>query len=245
MKLESQALILDFDPKKTRTEAEATHNLGEKVAVADGRVFRFAKAGGSNISLGKLQLAPAPKTNHHNVAVASAAALGATQVTVTLGATAATANEYAEGYLFITDAAGEGGSYKISGHPAAESAASLTVTLFDPIVATALTTSSEATLIHNNYNGVVEGTSSTQLPVGIPLVSISSGDYGWLQTRGHVPALADENLTLGAWLTAGTSTAGAVEELDDVTAPVTDIAIGWATVAGVDTEYRPIFLTLD
>lgn len=220
------------------------HVIGAKFETPDGEIYRYAKAGASNITAGKLQLAPAPKTNHHNIAVAAAAAIGAKQVTVTLGATAAVANEYAGGLMSISDATGEGVSYRIVSHPAADASASLTLTLERPLVE-ALTTSSEVTLTHNTWNGVVEGTSSTQEPAGFPTVDITAGYFGWLKTRGFTPALADETLTLGAWLTAGTDTAGAVEELDDVTAPVTDQLVGRATVAGVDTEYRTIYALID
>lgn len=228
----------------TRTGSEATHSLGEAVYLADGRVFRYAKAGESDISQGKLQLAPAPKTAHHNIAAAVAAPMGATQVTVTLGATAATANEYAEGYLVASDVAPEGKVYRISSHPAASASASLTLTLFDPLDS-AVTTSSEFCLVHNTYNGVVEGTSATRQPAGVPLENISAGDYGWLQTRGIAAVLCGVAGTLGAWAMADAATAGAVTDHTDVTAPQTEYLVGKFIVAGVPTEYRPVFLQID
>src|SRR3990167_37318 len=137
MKLESTATILDFNPFETRTEADATHNLGEAIYLADGRAFRYAKAGASNISKGKLQLAPAPIANHKNMAC-DAASAGAVSVNVTPAGTAGAANIYAEGYLCINDVDGEGQTYKVSSHPAITASTEFTVTLFDPI-ATALT----------------------------------------------------------------------------------------------------------
>jgi len=245
MKLESTATILDFDPYKTRTEAGSTHNLGELVALADQRKFRYAVAGASDISHSKLQLAPAPKTNHHNIAVYAAAAIGATEVQATLGATAATANEYSEGYLCVNDATGEGYTYKISGHAAVASAGVITVELFDPIKVALVAATSEISLIHNTYNGVVEGTSATRSPAGVPYVDISSGDYGWLQTRGVAAVLNGSACTLGARLMADASTAGAVTDQTDVTAPQAEWQVGFAITVGVSTEYKPIFLTID
>lgn len=246
MKLESIAQVLDFDAYKTRTEAESTHNLGELVALADMRMFRYAKVGAGAISAGKLQLAPAPITNHHNCTVAAAAAKGAMEFTATLGATAAGANIYGEGYACVNDEAGEGATYKIKYHAAVDSSGVITAKLFDPI-AVALTTASQVSFVHNKYNGVVEGTSSTQAPAGVPLVDIAIGDYGWLQTKGVAAVLADETITIGAGVTAGTSTAGAVEEIDQPgdTTVLSDYAVGWAIVAGVDTEYRPINLAIE
>ena len=245
MKINGNAHLLDFDPQETRTQAEATHSMGEAVYAADSRVFRYAKVGASNISAGNLQLAPTPKTNHHNVTVQTIGALRDTKVTVTLGATAAVVDEYNEGLMVVNDQTGEGTSYQISSHPAADSSATLQLTLFDPIKNTALTTSSQVSLVHNTYNGVIEGTSSTQQPAGIPLRDLLLADFGWLQTKGTCPALADETLAVGAWLTAGTTTAGAVEEMDDIVVPLSDAVIGTAIVAGVDGEFRPIRLAID
>jgi len=245
MKLESVATILDFDPYSTRTQPEATHNMGESVTLADQRKFRYAKAGASNISHGKLQLGPVPKTNHHNIAVYAAAAIGATQVQATLGATAAIANEYSEGYLCVNDATGAGYTYKISSHPAVAQSGVITLTLFDPIKVALVAATSKISLIHNTYNGVVEGTSATQSPAGVPYVDISAGDYGWLQTRGVCAVLNGASVTLGARLMADGTTAGAVTDQTDVTAPQTEWQVGFAITVGVSTQYKPIFLTID
>lgn len=244
MKLESTALILDFDPYVTRTEADSTHNLGETVELADGRVFRYAKAGASNISKGKLQVAPAPITNHHNMACA-AAAVGATTVTVTPGATAGDANIYAEGYLCINDVDGEGQVYKVKSHAAISSSTAFDVVLFDPIK-TALTANSEATLVHNTYNAVVEAAVEERQPAGVPLINISAGDYGWLQTRGVAAVLSGEDYDVGSSLTQHASTAGALDETDTTFGTaMLHYVVGKAIVAGINTEYRPVFLTID
>jgi len=115
--------------------------VGQIGVTPDGRVFRYSQAGAVDLAVGKLAVAAAIAANHENMAVASAAAIGATSVTVTLGATAATANQYAGGFLTINDATGEGRAYLVSGHPAADASASLVVTLAEPITV-ALTTSS-------------------------------------------------------------------------------------------------------
>lgn len=234
--------VIDINPYKTSDYPQ--HQIGFKYETPTGDIFRYAKVGGSAISAGKLQLAPARKTNHDNVAVYAAAAIGAKKVTVTLGATAATADEYAGGKIVFSDVAPEGTSYIITGHPAADSSGTLELTLERPLIE-AVTTSSEACLMHNTWNAVVEGTESTSDPAGVPLVDAAAGDYVFLMTRGVTAVLADEAIDAGAWLTAGTGTAGAVEELDDLTTEITDNFVGKALVAGVDTEYRPVKLEID
>lgn len=238
----SPATIPDFDPYKTSSTPQ--HQIGMRFV--DGEdMYRYAKAGASNISRGKVQIAAAPKTNHHNIAWASGGALGATTVTFTLGNTAAVANEYAEGWLVINDATGEGTKYRIKSHPAAAGLATLEVTLFSPIRNVALVSGSEASLVHNTYNGVVEGTTITRRAAGVPLTSVTAGDYCWLMTHGVCPVLCDTTTTLGAKQKVG-AVAGAVTDMTDILGASAEVEIGTADImAGVDTEYRPITLTID
>ena len=158
--------------------------LGAKAETADGREFKYGLAGASNLAIGKLSQQAAVVANHQNIAVAGAAAAGATQVTVTLGATAATANQYAGGYLNVIDSAGAGATYLISGHPSASSSGSLVVNLVEPIT-TALTTSSKVNLTTNPYSGlVISATTTISYITGVPGIAVTAAYYGWFQTRG-------------------------------------------------------------
>lgn len=243
MILSSTPLVLDFDPYGVRTEAEGTHRLGERVQVGDGREFQFIKVGASDISRGKLQLSPAQKTNHHNLAVA-AASIGAKTVTVTPGATAVVAGEYNEGFLAVNDVDGEGSVYRIGSHPAADASTAFVVTLAEPITNVALTANSEVSLVHNAANGVVEGTVATRRAAGVPLRNISAGDFGWAQTKGVAAVLCDTATTLGAPQIAG-AVAGSIKDQTDILGASSEVTVAWATImAGVDTEYRPVVLTV-
>jgi len=217
------------------------HPLGTLGVTPDGRSYRYGKAGAVALSPGKLCVAAAVVANHQNMAVAAAAAVGATEVTVTLGATAATANQYAGSYLVINDAAGEGKAYLVSGHPAADASASLTVKLAEP-VQVALTTSSEASLHYHPYAGVLVSVADQgDMAVGIPNIGVTASYFCWLQTRGVCSALADETLAIGTALTTGSSVVGALEVVDAAGEPQVAVALQ----AGVDTEYRAVFLQLD
>lgn len=217
------------------------HDLGALGVASDGRMFRYCKAGGTGLVPGKLQQGPAIVANHQNIAVAAAAAAGSTSVTVTLGATAATENQYAEGLLVINDATGEGYTYRIKGHPAADASAALVITLDDPILV-ALTTSSEACLIANVYNGVIiHPTTPTNAAAGVPLKAITASYFGWLQTHGAVAGLnADAALTVGSAISPSNATAGGFEN-----GVIAQGFVGQALQTGVDTEYRTIFLNID
>lgn len=243
--VQAEGQVIDFSPYSIRTQSDSSSHLGQLVNLADGRSFRYAKAGGT-ITRGNLALAPAPKANHANIAVQAAAALGANQVTVTLGATAAVVGEYNEGLMVVNDVDGEGSDYSISSHPAASGSANLIVSLYDPIVNVALTTSSQVTLVHNTHNGSVTGTAATRRAAGVAKVTLASGQFGWLQTKGVCSTLIGSAATLGARLMADGSTAGAVTDQTDVTAPQAEVQVGTASiVAGVSTEFNPIVLCID
>lgn len=243
MKLESTAEVLEFDP--FNSESAEAMNIGELIRLADHRAFRYALAGASNISKGKAQTAPAQKTNHHNMAVQAAAAIGATSVSVTLGATATAASEYTEGYLTISVTPGQGTIYKIENQPATSSAGTQTVTLFDPINV-ALTTSSKANLVHNTFANTIEGTTQTRRAAGTPMITVTASNYYWAQTHGIASVLADQAITLGSAITFSGSVSGAViANSTTYSTAVLTTPIGQADImAGVDTEYRPIILNI-
>jgi hypothetical protein len=238
----SQATVVDFNPYKT--SPTQMYALGTQFV--DGEdVYRYAKVGAATITKGKLQTAPAPKTNHHNTAVAAAQAAGDKTVTVTLGATAAVADEYAEGFVVFNDVATGGFRMRVKTHPAANSSGSLTLTFYEPLPS-ALTTSSKATLVHNTYNSVIEGTSQTVRLAGVSQVTATTGQYVWLMTRGVCPLLADQAITIGALMSPSTSVSGAVIEVNSTWATAEKtMLVGDAFVAGVDTEKRPVRLTIE
>jgi len=215
------------------------HNLGAKCVADDGRVFRYAKAGETLVP-GTLLQAPVEKTNHQDV-VPAIAAIGATQITVTLGATAATANYYAGGWAIITVTPGQGYQYKIKSHPAADSAATLVLTLEDPLVI-ALTASSNVDLVPNPFNGVIINPSTaTSCPVGVAVYPITSAYYGWVQTGGVATLLAaDGAVVVGTSVVASNATAGAVEAATGAQA-----VVGVAVTGIAQTEYGAIKLSIE
>lgn len=239
MKLASPATILSFDPFTVDT-GDSTHNLGEQVQTNDGRQWRFGAAA-STLTKGNLNQAPAPIPNHVNMTTA-AAALGATQVTVTPAATGGAANIYAEGYLVVNDVDGEGMTYQVKGHPTITSSVAFTVDLFDPI-RVALTANSQTALVHNAYNAFVEATVTTTRGSGVSMVSGAAGDYVWLQNRGVASVLCGTAATLGAPLVAESS--GKVNDQSDILGASSENTVAWCTImAGVATEYRPVYLMI-
>jgi len=215
-------------------------NLGIKAVSDNGEVFRLVKAGASALVAGTLQQAPAIVANHQDVAVAVAASIGAEEVTVTLGATAATLDQYAGGLLVVNDADGQGFSYRIDANPAADASGALLVKLDDKLEE-ALTTSSQVCLIPNIYNGVIINPATpSNVPVGVAIKDIPAGEFGWIQTRGPVSCLNDSGTAVGLGLAPSDAVAGALE-----TVAATTNQVASALQAGVDTESRAVFLQID
>lgn len=227
----------------TTTSSSAQYAVGQRYTDGEGRVFRYAKAGGTALSRGKLCVAPTVTANHINLSFASAPAVGDKSVTVTLGATAATADQYKNGWLVVQDGTGEGRAYPIEGHPAADSAASLVVDLKEAIDTAGATAETNVDLIANNWNGaVISVADQADMPIGVPVVAIAASEYGFLQTGGPCAVLFDEAVTNGLSVTIGSSTVGAVEAADAAGEPIVGIVAG---TAGVDTEYQLVELMID
>lgn len=218
-------------------------SLGTEARTSDGRRFRYALCGSTATVAGSLYQSAATLTNHDNLALA-AAAIGATQLTVTLGATAVTANQYAGGLLTVDTTPGIGYSYFILSHPAAALSATCVFTIEAPGVIVALTTDSRVTLTPNPYSGVIitAATTLTGAPVGVAPYIISASQYGWLQTKGPCGVIcASTAIIVGALAVSPSGTAGAVVT-DGAAASLAPI--GSAMVAVATGEVNQIMLNL-
>lgn len=217
--------------------------LGARAFDNAGNAYRFCKAGGTALAVGKLQQAPAQVANHTNMAVATAA-IGATSVTVTLGATAATADQYAGGWLIIAAGAGIGYRYLISSHPAADSAATLVLKLEDPIRVATAVADSKGDLVANPFSGViVNPTTLSSAPIGVAVTPVSAAYFGWVQTSGVASVLADGSLTIGLDVVASDNAAGAVEVIADGAAELLP-KVGTVLVAASTGEYGAVDVKL-
>jgi len=241
MKVTSNAQAFDGGMREN-SETQQT-DLGAKYVDSNGAVYRYVKVGGTATVAGKLYDGPAEIANHQNITVAAAAVANATSVTVTLGATAATANYYAGGKMVVNDEDGQGFSYTIKSHPAASLSTTLVLTLdADEPIITALTTSSQVTLVPNQYNGVIiHAASETGIPIGVATKVITTLYYGWIQTRGIASCLIDASpADVGQEVDASTTTDGS-----GTLGTVATASIGYALESGVSTEYNSIFLMMD
>jgi hypothetical protein len=214
--------------------ATAKAKLGTRVQVGD-RVFYYAYAGGVALVAGKIvsQAAVAAETNK---TVEAAAAAGTYSVTVT---TVAAQLYLAEGYLCVNDAAGEGLMYKIKNSAAnATTATSTDITLYDPIV-TALTTSSEVTMLLNPYYDLDLSATITDHIIGIPPIPVTANYYFWCQTWGPCPGLGTASTAVGSLVVPHTTDGALV-----IQTAYTSNIVGSQMVVAVSGEYRPVFLRI-
>jgi hypothetical protein len=219
------------------------HVLGEKAVSSDGRTFRYVKAGAAALVPGNVIQSPAIIANHVNLTPTAAVAVGATSVTVTLGATAVTANQYSGGYLTVEiGTTGAGQTLLIDSHPAALSGATLTLKLSDPFV-TATSGTVTMSLVRNNYDGVIQTpvTTLTGTPVGVALFAIPAGSFGWIVSRGITGVLADGAITVGTVACAVPSAAAGAAKVMAATL----FPIGTFCKTTITTQVTPCYVSLD
>lgn len=244
-----QGAIELFGQTIFETDSAQQHNVGSLGVAQDGiRLFRYAKCGATDITAGYLQVGPARKTNHDNVTAYAAQAVGDREITVTLGATLAAVSEYAEGLLIASDVAPEGITVRIANHPAAALSATLELKLADPLPE-AVTTSSQFCLQHHPYMLIDEAADEERLPAGVPLVDVdtSVAPYVWVQTRGPAPVRSDDGTcTVNSICVSDDADAGSVMSInDEYNAALLLRQVGVFLATGVDSEFRPVFLTID
>ena len=238
----------DNIPKQQWYEQSATqkHMVGSKLELSDGRVFRYARAGAAALVAGDLlqSAVNGGTATYQNDLTPSAAAVGATAISVTTVTDAITANEFTDGYLAITDggaAAGQGGLYKITTHEGG--AAGALIFNIDRPLLVAVTTSSRITIIKDPYMDVIQApaTTPTGMCVGVPAIAVTATYYCWVQTWGIANPLVKTALTAGTNVLRDVVAAGSVA-VDD--GALTNEKVGITGWVGATTDNGLVSLTI-
>lgn len=239
------------------TDTSLATLVGVKFKSADAREFVLVQNGGSALVSGVLVQGPATiGANHTGLAVATAAAIGATSVIVTLGGTLATANQYQGGLAVVSAGTGAGQTLKIASHAAAAATAPLTLVLEDPLSVALTTADSKVTLNLNAYgsskgtdvstHGVIISPSAanTGQEIGVTVGPIAASSatvptYGFIQSKGAVALLSAGGGTAGTAIMQG-AVNGAVSTFNvGGRAPV-----GFNIVTPEDTKKQLVFINL-
>ena len=205
-------------------------------------VYRYGLNGGTAITAGKLVAHQAQDSNHLNMTATSAVSAGETAISVETGGNDLTLNEYADGYLWANDVNGEGQTMRVKSNPAHDHSddPSVVITTYDPLV-TALTTSSQLSLIHNPYSQVVVApTAEAGAVMGATVIDMTADYYGWFTVSGPQALLTEGTLVLGHNCMRSDTTAGAVEPSSGSTL----VNIGQVMAVNATTEYSLIWMNI-
>lgn len=229
----------------TETGTVRLVELGHKLTQdSTGRVWSYARAGGSDLDRGKLTVSADQDAQRVNLSFAVAPAVGDKEVSVTIGTGNASANDYQDGWLVVQDGTGEGRAYPIEGHDAITASTAGLFRLKEEIDTAGALSESNVDLIKNRYDDIVAAPGSDNLDVaaGVPTVAIGDTEYGWVQTWGPAAVWQDETSGVGAAMSTGDETAGT----SDTRGAAEDPLIGHqGPQGGVETEYQLMYLTID
>lgn len=237
---------------QTSTDTSLETLLGSRWDLSDGRTVALGQpASGTTVAAGRLYQNAAVVANHQNLAVSSVQAYSANgnvpaKITVTLGNTAATANQYQGGYLAVVDGTGEGQILKIASNPAANGLATCAITLEDGPLTALIASDSEVSLFPANGNNlVIMPTTPTNAVFGLSLYAIAAESYGFFLTNGIGNALADATTpAVGCAISWSAATAGAVGATPYAGNVLTGNVVGYALILGVSGEERPVYMNI-
>lgn len=218
--------------------------FGAVGATEDGRTFRYVSLGGtSTVAPGLIMSAAVSKANAQALVITAAGtggqvtanlALGSQTLVLTNSSTAVTQDEFAEGFLEISQTSGsnEGPiSYRIKGNSAAAASTgyivvSLAEPLRNPEVLVAGTDTGSVWI--SPFSGVI-ATTTANVPIGVTVTqavnSSTVTNYGWVQSKGPCVATGDaSSKVIGNSISFSATTAGYVSLAVTTTQP----PLGWS-----------------
>lgn len=240
--------------------------VGTRKELGDGRVFRYAYFAAA-VGPGKL-VAPdytsqigadgAATAVVNSAGTAADTAAGATTVYLKDTDVYTTANSdgvFAGGYFHTCNGAGEGHLLRIRDSKYTASSSVLKLELYDglPIL---LASEAEVAVTGNPYNYLdINDNADDIWPVGVTMVDMAAGEYGWVQTWGPATVLCDGTISAGQVLAVSDGVDGAVHELGggatlasesdiEFQAITTEPIVGFAISAGTNASYMPVYLQL-
>ncbi len=234
--------------KLTKAYSTAKWKIGTRYQNGP-RVFRFGLSGAGTLAAGKLCSSPQYGGNIaaaiHNVVAAGT--LGEKTITLTIPNTSSAdvvANQYTGGFVYTVSGTGLGQCYQIKSHPAAILNTTCVFTLYDTVRVT-LASTPKGGAITSPYYKVITAPASTAvgIPVGVPLVALTTGKYGWFQTWGPCVCLITGNVAIGDPVLVGLS-AGAAIAQEAGASSLDEPQVGLSPLAYTTGQYGLINLTI-
>lgn len=203
-------------------------------------VYRYGKMGSGAVTAGKCVTHAASIAHHFDLTPTAGVAAGETAISVETAGTDITLNQYAGGYLYINDAAGEGQMLRIESNPAHDHSAdpSIIITCYDDL-ATAITTSSRVTLIADPNSALIgQAATTTGATMGVTVMNMTAAYYGWFAVSGPATVLTSGTLVVGNHAVP----LGAAGAVGPAAGDVIQV-IGVVMIVNVTTDYSLINLT--
>ena len=202
-------------------------------------VYRYGKMGAGALTAGKCVTHAATIAHHFDLTPTAGVAAGETAISVETAGTDITLNQYAGGYLYVNDAAGEGQMLRIRSNPAHDHSddASIIITTYDDL-ATAITTSSRVTLIADPLSALIgQAATTTGATMGVTVVDMAATHYGWFAVSGPATVLTSGTLVVGNHAVP----LGAIGAVGPAAGDVIQV-IGTVMIVNVTTDYSLINL---
>ena len=203
-------------------------------------VYAYGRLAAVAVTAGKCVTHAASIAHHFDLTPTAGVAAGETEISVETAGTDITLNQYAGGYLYVNDAAGEGQMLRIESNPAHDHSAdpSIVITCYDDL-ATAITTSSRITLIPDPRSGqIVQAATTTGATLGVTVVDMAASAYGWFSVSGPATVLTSGTLVVGNHAVP----LGAAGAVGPAAGDVIQV-IGTVMIVNVTTDYSLINLT--
>jgi hypothetical protein len=203
-------------------------------------VYAYGRLAAVAVTAGKCVTHAASIAHHFDLTPTAGVAAGETAISVETAGTDITLNQYANGYLYVNDAAGEGQMLRIKSNPAHDHSAdpSIVITCYDDL-ATAITTSSRITLIPDPRSAqIVQAATTTGATLGVTVVDMAASAYGWFAVSGPQAVLTSGTLVVGNHAVP----LGAAGAVGPAAGDVIQV-IGTVMIVNVTTDYSLINLT--
>jgi len=230
------SLVATVDP--FTSGASQLFPLGSRLLYGN-TVYRYGKMGAGALTAGKCVTHAASIAHHFDLTPTAGVAAGETAISVETAGTDITLNQYAGGYLYVNDAAGEGQMLRIRSNPAHDHSddASIIITTYDDL-ATAITTSSRVTLIADPLSALIgQAATTTGATMGVTVVDMAATHYGWFAVSGPATVLTSGTLVVGNHAVP----LGAVGAVGPAAGDVIQV-IGTVMIVNVTTDYSLINL---
>jgi len=243
---------------QSSTDANNLTLVGTRWDLSDGReLVLVSTSSATTTTPGFLYQEPALIANHQGLTVTGFTPYGTTggvanssstpaTVTVTLGATALTVNQYQGGFLIVQSGPGIGQTLRIAENPVALSSATGVVITLEDGPNVALTTSSVVSLYPAvGANVIVSPTTPTNVSAGISLYPIAASSYGFLVAKGIVGAVFDATVaTAGQSISPSVTTAGTVTLATASGTALTKEILGATTITSTSAAAYPVFINI-